>query len=112
MRTILAGLMAAGIAAIAAASVPTAAQAERLVYYGDSARVYRVESDHSWRYNRGYRYHRPFVRLRRGYDPYHYRSYRAFGPSYDRPYYPRRYYPHRYWGRDYYRPGLSIELGF
>jgi hypothetical protein len=107
MRTILSGLMATAVAATAALAVTAPAKAERLVYYGDSARVYQV---HSYRWHR---HHRPYVRYySRDYDPYddpyYYRSYHAFGPYYERPYYPYR----QYGWRNYHRPGISIEFGF
>ena len=108
MRTMLSGLMAAAIAATAAIAIPSGAQAERLVYYGDDGPVYRVDSDRSWRWHR---HHRPRVYSRYYDDPYYdpgYRTYHAFGPVYDRPYYPQRY-----WGwRHHRRPGVSIEFGF
>jgi hypothetical protein len=106
MRTILSGLMATAIAATAAFAMTAPAKADRLVYYGDSGRVYRAY-DSDWRWHRWHRHHRPYVRYYSGYDPYYYGSYHAFGPYYDGPYYPR------YYGwRHYHRPGFSIQFGF
>ena len=107
MRTVLSSLMATAIAATAAFAMTAPAKAERLVYYGDSGQVYRVESDRDWRWHRWHSHHRPHVRYYSDDNPYYYRSYHGFGSYYGDPYYPR------YYGwRHYHRPGVSIQLGF